>query len=132
MHLGYIIPGCSFAFLYLKINAVRSPFIPTPHSNKHIHAPNVNSHKGKNHGAPEDEECMVGDLGNVITTEDGKTAVHIEDKALKLIGPHSVIGRSIVIHSGEDDCGRGGHELSLTTGNSGARVAAGVIGIAAA
>uniref|UniRef100_A0A6S8ZIB6 superoxide dismutase n=1 Tax=Ditylum brightwellii TaxID=49249 RepID=A0A6S8ZIB6_9STRA len=87
---------------------------------------------GKNHGAPEDEECMVGDLGNVITTEDGKTAVHIEDKALKLIGPHSVIGRSIVIHSGEDDCGRGGHELSLTTGNSGARVAAGVIGIAAA
>ncbi len=50
---------------------------------------------------------------------------------MKLIGPHSVIGRSIVIKSGEDDYGRGGHELSLTTGNSGARIAGGIIGIAA-
>eukprot|EP00567_Pseudictyota_dubia_P018161 CAMPEP_0197439282 /NCGR_PEP_ID=MMETSP1175-20131217/6058_1 /TAXON_ID=1003142 /ORGANISM="Triceratium dubium, Strain CCMP147" /LENGTH=155 /DNA_ID=CAMNT_0042969163 /DNA_START=91 /DNA_END=558 /DNA_ORIENTATION=- len=85
---------------------------------------------GKNHGAPEDEERMAGDLGNVLVGEDGKCLVHIEDKVLKLIGPHSVIGRSIVVYSGEDDCGRGGHELSLTTGNSGARVASGVIGIA--
>jgi len=85
---------------------------------------------GKNHGAPEDEERMAGDLGNVLVGEDGKCLVHIEDKVLKLIGPHSVIGRSIVVYSGEDDCGRGGHELSLSTGNSGARVASGVIGIA--
>uniref|UniRef100_A0A7S2EXU4 Superoxide dismutase copper/zinc binding domain-containing protein n=1 Tax=Trieres chinensis TaxID=1514140 RepID=A0A7S2EXU4_TRICV len=85
---------------------------------------------GKNHGAPEDDERMVGDLGNVVTSEDGKCLVQIEDRVLKLIGPHSVIGRSIVVYAGEDDCGRGGHELSLTTGNSGGRVAAGVIGIA--
>ena len=72
---------------------------------------------------------MAGDLGNVVVSEDGKCTVHVEDKVVKLIGPHSVIGRSIVIYSGEDDCGRGGHELSLLTGNSGNRVAAGVIGI---
>jgi len=72
---------------------------------------------------------MMGDLGNVTVTEDGQCIFKKEDKIVKLIGPHSVIGRSIVIYSGEDDCGRGGHELSLTTGNSGARLAAGVIGI---
>jgi Cu-Zn family superoxide dismutase len=86
---------------------------------------------GKNHGAPEDTERMVGDVGNIVVSEEGKCAVHIEDKLVKLIGPHSVIGRSIVIYSGEDDCGRGGHELSLSTGNSGARMAVGVVGIAA-
>jgi Cu-Zn family superoxide dismutase len=47
-----------------------------------------------------------------------------------LIGPHSIIGRSIIIKANEDDLGRGGHEYSLTTGNSGARIAGGVIGIA--
>ena len=85
---------------------------------------------GKNHGSPDDEEHMAGDLGNVVVTEDGKCVVNIHGKDVKLIGPHSVIGRSIVVYSGEDDCGRGGHELSLSTGNSGNRVAAGVIGIA--
>jgi Cu-Zn family superoxide dismutase len=48
---------------------------------------------------------------------------------VKLIGPHSIIGRSIVITANEDDLGRGGHELSLSTGNSGPRIAGGVIGI---
>lgn len=85
---------------------------------------------GKNHGAPEDEERMVGDLGNVTVDADGNCSVHKEDKMVKLIGPHSVIGRSIVLYSGEDDCGRGGHELSLVTGNSGSRIACGVLGIA--
>jgi superoxide dismutase, Cu-Zn family len=50
---------------------------------------------------------------------------------VKLIGPHSVIGRSLILKSGEDDLGRGGHDLSLSTGNCGARLAGGVIGISA-
>ena len=33
------------------------------------------------------------------------------------------------MHADADDLGKGGHELSLTTGNSGARVGCGVIGI---
>jgi Cu-Zn family superoxide dismutase len=72
----------------------------------------------------------VGSLGNIVVTEDGKCVVSIEDEVAKLLGPHSIIGRSIVIYASEDDCGRGGHELSLSTGNAGARVAAGVIGLA--
>ena len=85
---------------------------------------------GKNHGAPTDEERMVGSLGNVTVDESGKCKVHLEDRLVKLIGPHSIIGRSVVVTAGEDDLGRGGHELSMTTGNSGPRVAGGVVGIA--
>ncbi|KAL3657724.1 hypothetical protein V7S43_017297 [Phytophthora oleae] len=84
---------------------------------------------GKNHGAPEDEERRVGSLGNVEAGEDGSVKVHVEDKLVKLIGPHSIIGRSIVVHEGEDDLGKGGHELSLQNGNAGAIKAYGVVGI---
>lgn len=49
---------------------------------------------------------------------------------MKLIGPHSIIGRSIVVKSNQDDLGRGANEFSQTTGNSGSRVAGGVVGIA--
>ena len=70
---------------------------------------------GRNHGAPEDEERMVGDLGNIEADEEGVAHVNIEDRLVKLIGPHSVIGRSIVLKSNEDDLGRGGHEYSLST-----------------
>ena len=84
---------------------------------------------GKAHGGPDDEDRMVGDLGNIEANEEGIAYVHLEDRLLKLIGPHSVIGRSIIVKAGEDDLGKGGHELSSTTGNSGARIAGGVIGI---
>ncbi|KAJ1461852.1 disproportionate superoxide radical into hydrogen peroxide [Pelagophyceae sp. CCMP2097] len=85
---------------------------------------------GKNHGSPDADDRMVGDLGNITVKQDGTCAVHIEDALVKLIGPHSIIGRSIIVKSGEDDLGRGGHELSLTTGNPGPRLAGGVVGIA--
>lgn len=85
---------------------------------------------GKPHSAPDSEERMAGDLGNVSVAEDGSCSVRIEDHLVKLIGPHSIIGRSLVVFGGEDDLGRGGHELSLTTGNCGPRVAGGVVGIA--
>mmetsp|Transcript_21727 Transcript_21727/g.21029 ORF Transcript_21727/g.21029 Transcript_21727/m.21029 type:complete len:154 (-) Transcript_21727:183-644(-) len=85
---------------------------------------------GRNHGSPDDEERMVGDLGNIEVDEDGVANINIEDRQVKLIGPHSIIGRSIIIKSSEDDQGRGGHESSLSTGNSGQRVAGGVVGIA--
>ncbi|GMF65210.1 unnamed protein product [Phytophthora lilii] len=84
---------------------------------------------GKSHGAPEDDERRVGSLGNVEVGADGSVQVHVEDKLVKLIGPHSIIGRSLVLHAGEDDLGKGGHELSLQNGNAGAITAYGVVGI---
>ncbi|EWY81924.1 Cu/Zn superoxide dismutase [Fusarium oxysporum NRRL 32931] len=51
------------------------------------------------------------------------------DHLVKLIGPESVIGRTIVIHSGTDDLGQGPNKESKVTGNAGGRPACGVLGI---
>lgn len=87
---------------------------------------------GQTHGAPEDTQRMVGDLGNIVVDENGVAAVTLTDPKVQLLGPHSVIGRSIVVCAGEDDRGRGAAESSLTSGNAGPRIAAGVIGISMA
>ncbi|XP_028842040.1 copper chaperone for superoxide dismutase [Denticeps clupeoides] len=79
---------------------------------------------GKVHGAPEDSERHVGDLGNVLAGADGRASFRLEDTQLKV---WDVIGRSLVVDSGEDDLGRGGHPLSSVTGNSGDRLACGII-----
>jgi len=85
---------------------------------------------GKQHGAPSDENRHVGDLGNIEVKADGETTeVNISDNLVSLIGQHSVIGRSIVVHEKEDDLGKGGNEESLKTGNAGGRIGCGVIGI---
>ena len=52
------------------------------------------------------------------------------DKQISLYGEYSIVGRSVVVHAQEDDLGRTDHPDSGTTGNSGARVACGVIGLA--
>ncbi|KAI8099605.1 copper/zinc superoxide dismutase [Halteromyces radiatus] len=84
---------------------------------------------GKTHGAPEDENRHVGDLGNVVADAKGNATLKVTDNQIKLIGVHSVIGRTIVVHADEDDLGRTTHELSKTTGNAGDRWACGVIGV---
>ena len=85
---------------------------------------------GKNHGAPSAEDRMVGSLGNVQFGAKGRAEVALEDLHVKLIGPRSVIGRSIAVYENEDDLGKGGSALSLVNGNKGKVVAVGVIGIA--
>lgn len=85
---------------------------------------------GKQHGAPEDSDRHVGDLGNFKTDGQGNAKGQITDSQVKLIGEHSVLGRTIVVHAGTDDLGKGGNEESKKTGNAGPRPACGVIGIA--
>ncbi|CAA3006202.1 superoxide dismutase [Cu-Zn] [Olea europaea subsp. europaea] len=80
---------------------------------------------GKEHGAPEDGIRHAGDLGNVKVGEDGTATFTITDNQIPLSGPHSIIGRAVVVHSDPDDLGKGGHELSKSTGNAGGRVACG-------
>ncbi|KAI8323496.1 copper/zinc superoxide dismutase [Martensiomyces pterosporus] len=83
----------------------------------------------KTHGGPTDENRHVGDLGNLTAPAQGTAVFDTEDSQVTLFGAHSVIGRTIVVHADEDDLGKGGHELSVTTGNAGGRLACGVIGI---
>ena len=86
---------------------------------------------GKTHAGPTDTNRHVGDLGNIEVKADGQeTEVNITDSLVQLVGQHSVIGRSVVVHEKEDDLGKGGNEESLKTGNAGGRVGCGVIGIA--
>ncbi len=72
----------------------------------------------------------MGDLGNLFADRHGVAEMCIVDRMVSLFGPHSVLGRSIVVHKNIDDLGKGGNEESLKTGNAGQRLACGVIGLA--
>ncbi|KAH8360448.1 hypothetical protein KR200_005095 [Drosophila serrata] len=91
--------------------------------------PHFNPH-GKEHGAPADENRHLGDLGNIDATGTCPTKVNITDSKITLFGADSIIGRTVVVHADADDLGKGGHELSKSTGNAGARIGCGIIGIA--
>ncbi|XP_019872034.2 extracellular superoxide dismutase [Cu-Zn] 3 [Aethina tumida] len=84
----------------------------------------------KNHGAPEDEDRHVGDLGNIEADDNGTAKVNITDKLIALSGTNNIIGRAIVIHADPDDLGLGGFDDSKTTGHAGLRVACGIIVVA--
>ncbi|XP_011551442.3 superoxide dismutase [Cu-Zn] 2 isoform X1 [Plutella xylostella] len=83
----------------------------------------------KNHGHPNDEDRHVGDLGNLEFDENRIGRVDFVDSKICLTGPHSILGRAIVLHEKADDFGRSSHPDSKKTGNAGGRVACGVIGI---
>ncbi|GFG28264.1 hypothetical protein Cfor_07893, partial [Coptotermes formosanus] len=85
--------------------------------------------ENKYHGAPNDTERHVGDLGNIGAGADGVANINITDNVISLHGPHSIIGRALVVHSGTDDLGKGGTDESRKTGSAGSRIACGVIGI---
>lgn len=60
----------------------------------------------------------AGDLGNISVGADGTGRLELTTKQITLSpGPLSVIGRSVVIHTGADDC------VSQPAGDSGKRVA---------
>uniref|UniRef100_A0A7N0UV14 Superoxide dismutase [Cu-Zn] n=1 Tax=Kalanchoe fedtschenkoi TaxID=63787 RepID=A0A7N0UV14_KALFE len=84
---------------------------------------------GKEHGAPDDETRHAGDLGNITASDDGTATFTIVDTQIPLTGPNSIIGRAVVVHADPDDLGKGGHELSKSTGNAGGRIACGIIGL---
>ncbi|KAF6171511.1 hypothetical protein GIB67_018035 [Kingdonia uniflora] len=82
---------------------------------------------GLTHGAPEDDVRHAGDLGNIIANADGVAEATIVDNQIPLSGSNAVIGRALVVHELQDDLGKGGHELSLSTGNAGGRLACGTL-----
>lgn len=77
------------------------------------------------HGAPSDAQRHVGDLGNLEAGEDGTAHLEWVDTRIAFEGPASILGRGVIVHMGEDDL------TSQPTGAAGARVAMGVIGVAA-
>jgi Cu-Zn family superoxide dismutase len=82
-----------------------------------------------NHGGKDAQVRHVGDLGNVVADANGRVSTSFSDNVITLFGARSIIGRAIVVHTGEDDLGQSDHPDSSKTGNAGGRAACGVIGI---
>jgi superoxide dismutase, Cu-Zn family len=75
------------------------------------------------HAGPDSAERHVGDMGNVQADASGKAKLEYVDHQISLTNDErSVIGRSVVVHAKPDDL------KSQPSGDSGARVACGVIG----
>jgi len=87
--------------------------------------------KRVDHGAPWDcpGQRHYGDLGNIKADSCGVARIDMTDNLVTLVGPDSVIGRSLVVHSDADDLGRGQNFSSKVDGNVGARLSCGIIGL---
>lgn len=84
---------------------------------------------GNTHGCPGMSKRHVGDLGNIKTNDKGNSIYTFYDNVIKLRGNKcNIIGRGLIIHEDEDDCGKGENAESLKTGNAGKRIACAVIG----
>ena len=83
----------------------------------------------KTHGKPGMRERHVGDLGNLHTDSSGSAIYTMKDDLIQLRGEKvNIIGRGLIIHADEDDCGHGQNTASLVNGNAGKRIACAVIG----
>ena len=74
----------------------------------------------QHHGGPMTAEHHTGDLGNIGADASGKAQLDWKGK-MSLSGADSIIGKSVVVHEKEDDL------KTDPSGNSGARIACGVI-----
>ncbi len=82
-------------------------------------APHDNPHAG-----PTDSPRHVGDLGNLAADEDGIAELNFLDTVISFEGVNNILGRGVVVHATEDDL------VSQPTGDAGARLGCGVIGVA--
>jgi len=83
-----------------------------PENNSHGRLNSIHSHKG--------------DLGNILFDESGVCQEKVISKRLQL---KEILGRSLVIHSGEDDLGKGNFEDSKLNGHSGQMKLWGVVAV---
>jgi len=79
---------------------------------------------GMPHSMPMSEKRHAGDMGNIAADEKGNAHLDYIDPIMKLNGKYSIIGHAVIIHEKEDDF------KTQPTGNAGARIGYGVIGIA--
>lgn len=80
------------------------------------------------HGGARGRRRHAGDLGNIIADEHGRCSQNV----VADVRLDDIIGRMLIVHADEDDLGTGNDPDSSKTGNSGVRVACGVIGRCAA
>lgn len=77
---------------------------------------------GKPHGNPDSADHHGGDMPQLIADASGNASLVATLTGLSVVaGPNSVVGRGVIIHAAPDDF------KTQPTGNSGARVACGVV-----
>lgn len=79
---------------------------------------------GMPHSMPTSDRRHAGDMGNIEAGADGAAHLDYIDPEISLSGENSIIGRGVIVHEKEDD------GKTQPTGNAGARIGYGVIGIA--
>jgi Cu-Zn family superoxide dismutase len=80
--------------------------------------------QGHDHALPHQGERHAGDLGNLEADSTGRATWELVTNEITLAGDwNPVIGRGVIVHAKPDDGGQ-------PTGNAGARIGIGVIGIA--
>ena len=77
------------------------------------------------HSLPPAKERHAGDLGNLEADAEGVAKLSLTVDNISIDGKNAILGRAIVIHAKPDDGGQ-------PTGNAGARIGFGVIGVAKA
>lgn len=73
------------------------------------------------HAGRDAAQRHVGDLGNIPADDSGVAHADFVDTVLSLKGPNSIVGKAVILHSGEDDL------TTQPTGDAGARLACGII-----
>ena len=76
------------------------------------------------HGGPDASMRHAGDFGNLEANAAGTAHYDRVDKTISLNGAESIVGHGVIVHEKVDDF------VTQPTGNAGARVACGVIGVA--
>ena len=76
------------------------------------------------HGGPDATARHAGDFGNLEADASGKAHYERVDATISLDGADSIIGHGVIVHASADDL------KTQPTGNAGARVACGAIGVA--
>ena len=76
------------------------------------------------HGGPDASARHAGDFGNLEADASGKAHYERVDTMISLDGAESIVGHGVIVHASADDL------KTQPTGNAGARVACGAIGVA--
>ena len=98
------------------------------HENGDCSAPDASSAGGHfnptnaPHGAHGSATHHLGDLPPLHADATGRAAVDFTSRTLALSGPHSIVGKSLIVHRDPDDTN------AQPTGNAGPRLACAVIG----
>lgn len=73
------------------------------------------------HGGPHSAQRHAGDFGNIKSNSSGVAKVDMTFDGVSLEGANGIVGRSVIVHAKADDL------ATDPSGNSGARIAGGVI-----